>query len=397
MDRSTTKLELLFGPEEVIRRAIELITAGSPSEVGDAILLSFQGATDPFDKAPKLRNKWWRALKTASERGWKIRHVIRLNENARRILTLVGDIIENISAGSDYTPYYFRQYGSLKPPYDILVVPGQGSMQLFATKQPDFVDTAFYTADPLLTQALSEYFGQLARPSCISPLMKMYPYSAGSLAFEEVITRVELQPADRFLVQAHLSALTLPIEWLDAESKWAQAHKAVNFDQAKIVRLVDLYKQRVKEFYKQVDHYLFRDICSKRAVENLRDYGEYARIGVFTEDLPDCIEHLNNVIKLLEYPNYELALVDESQEHFIPLAFWLVKANTVLLDAVTERKDNASGQVEITEKETVKGFYDYFMYLWTNIKEENRNKTEIIDWLQKQVAYLERKKSQRMT
>jgi hypothetical protein len=393
VDTPSSGLQVFRGAQEVIEVAIELITtAGSPQQGGE-ILLTFQGVTEIFDKAPMLRQEWWRALRTATEQGWKVTHLRRISEDPVQILAFVEDIIDNISAGSDYNPYYFRQYGALRPPYDILVVPGQGAMQLFATEQPDYVDAAVYTPDPLFTQTLSGHFRQLLAPSKARPLMKMY--TSERLSFYEVITNLELELGGRFCIQPSLSALTRPKSFLSEDGKWAQAIKARSSDPAK---LLALYRQRAKAFEKQVGEYLFRDICSKRAVERLRDEGEYDRQGLYLEDVPERIDHLENVINLLALPNYELALVDESQEHLLPLATFAVKPHAVLLDTVPDVQGNPFAQIEITEPKVVQGFSDYFTYVWNEIKEENRNKDRIIAWLQEQVTYLRaRQKDQGLT
>jgi hypothetical protein len=377
--------QVFHGAQEVIERVIALIAAaGAPQQEGE-ILLTFQGAPDVFNKVPRLREDWWCALQTAAEQGWKVTHLIRISDDPDRIFSLAGDIAENIRAGSDYTAYYLRQYGVLSPPYDILVVPGQGAMHLFATEQPDYVDTAVYTTDPAFTQALSNHFRQLLTPSKVSPLIKMHP--AGTWACYEVMRDIELEPGERFLVQHELSAITRPLSWHTEESEWAQAHKAFGIDPSDVV---ELFSQRAKAFEKQVDVYSFRDIGSKRAVERQRDYGESTMLGVFYKKKEERIARLKEVIRILkENPNYELALVEETEEHLLPKASWEVKPQAVILDALPHTEGNIWAQLEITEPKVVQGFRDYFTYLWNSIKEENRNRDKIIEWLEDQVAYIE--------
>lgn len=384
-DKHSKGLQVFRGAQEVIEAAIELLTtAGSPQQDGE-ILLTFQGTTDVFDKVPTLRQEWWRGIQATAEQGWKVTHLIRISEDPAQLLAFVGDIIDYISARSEYTPYYFHQYGTLSPPYDILVVPEHGAMQLYATDQPDYVDTAVFSPDPLFAQTLSGHFQQLFAPDKISPLMKMY--TSDMLSAYEVITNFELEPGERFLIQPALSALTRPKSFLSEDGRWAQVIKARDSDPTK---LLELYRQRVKAFEKQVGEHLFRDICSKRAVERLRDEGEYDRQGLYLEDEQERIDHLENVINLLAHPNYELALLDETEEHLLPLATFVVKPHAVLLDTYPDVQGNPYAQIEIREPMIVQGFSGYFTYLWNQIKEENKNKDRIIAWLEEEITNIHR-------
>jgi hypothetical protein len=381
-------VQVIRGAQEVIEATIELIASAGTPQQGDEILLSFQGEPEVLDKAPTLRQAWWQALRTATDQGWKVTHLLRVSEEPVQILNLAKEIIDNISLRSDYNPYYFHQYGALSPPYDILVVPGQGAMQFFATEQPDYIDSAIYTPDPQfnqITQTLKGYFRQLVAPGKASPLMKMY--AKNMVSSYEVIANFELAPGGRFCIQQSFSALTRPESFLREDGKWAQAIKALGADQS---RLLALYRQRLKVFKKQLREYLFREICSKRALERLRDYGEYDKDAPNREDVPESIAHLENVIELLRHPdyNFELALVDKSEEHLLPSPAFISKPHAVLLATVPAVEGNPFAQIEMTEPKIVQGFNDYFTYVWNQIKEENKNKEQVIAWLKKQVASL---------
>jgi hypothetical protein len=113
-------------------------------------------------------------------------------------------------------------------------------------------------------------------------------------------------------------------------------------------------------------------------------------LGVFYKKKEERIARLKEVIRILkENPNYELALVEETEEHLLPKASWEVKPQAVILDALPHTEGNIWAQLEITEPKVVQGFRDYFTYLWNSIKEENRNRDKIIEWLEDQVAYIE--------
>jgi hypothetical protein len=376
-------LQVFRGAQEVIEVAIELITSAGTIKQPGEVLLTFQVAPEAFDNAPALRQELWSAIRTASEQGWKVTHLLRISEDPTKVLTLVGDIIDYMSAESNYIPYYFRQYGTLSAPYDILVVAGKGAMMLLATEQPDYVDTAVYSTDPLFTQALIGHFQQLFAPDKISPLMKMY--TREMFTSYEVITNFELEPGGRFLIQPYLSALTRPKSLFSKDGKWEQALKARGLDSAK---MIEFFRQRVKTFEDQLKEYQFRDICSRRALLDLRDNGAYERQGLFKEEPNERIDHLQAVIHLLEQPNYELAMLDESEEHFLPLATFVAKPHAVLLDTSSVVKGNPYAQIEIREPRVVQGFSAYFTYIWNQIKEENRDKDKIRKWLQDQITYL---------
>jgi hypothetical protein len=118
---------------------------------------------DFFDDVPDaqdLQERWQLALRNAVRRGWEIEQLWRLDRNVDRSLRLVGTMLDLVGSGR-YHLRYFERYGTLRPPYDLVVVPGVAAMMLLATGNPDHVDGTLVLTDPGQIETVRAHFAQL--------------------------------------------------------------------------------------------------------------------------------------------------------------------------------------------------------------------------------------------
>lgn len=353
------------------------------------ILLTFRGETDAFDIYPDVQLDWRRALRAALDRGWDVIHLQRLTKEPLVNPCHAREILARLAGKGSYLSYYFHEAsGGLKPPHDFLIVPGYGAIIAFATLQSEYVDAALFIDNPEQVRVLTDHFSELRKHT--KSLLTFH--AAGDISGYEAIIVAEQKPGHQFLVQPGLPFSTRPSSWLRPDSKWALGHQRLGVD---VTKLIDLYKQRSSDTEEHIKQHRSLFICSKRAVEDLRKNGWYGRSGVFDEDKKDRIEHLENTVRILEtYANYELALVDKTQEDLLSPIFWEVitgteigTERTLLMEvAVTDPYGNPSEAIiEVTEPTLMQSFHTYFLDLWSRVNAQSKDKREVISWLRSQI------------
>src|SRR5215471_6931120 len=102
---------------------------------------------------------------------WKICHLWRIDQDVRRSIFLVENMLKLLGTGR-YLPHYSSEYGTLSAPYDLLIVPRTAAMLFFATQNPRRDDAALLSHDPEQIELFRTHFYQLYAMS--QPLAQTY-------------------------------------------------------------------------------------------------------------------------------------------------------------------------------------------------------------------------------
>ncbi len=353
------------------------------------ILLSFQGEEDAFDDFPDLQEQYHQAIEHVLRRGWNICHLWRLDHDVRRSLLLVESMLKFL--GTDrYQPHYLRQYGTLAPPYDLLVIPQTAAMLLFATQNPHRADAAMLTHDAEQMELFQTHFHQLLAQS--QPLIKSYLPQDEILALE-AYAEAEAQPGGRMAVKNGLTFLAEPPSWYEEDSPLAHS---LDLSDAAIHSALVSQRRRLAAFQTHIGSFQYRDICPRRAIERLVYGGEptqeYQGRGIqfSAQERREQIVHILSL--LATYDHYQLALIDEEEERAIPVErCWEVAGGkTVLL--LTWSTDNTGKDILVDliihEPTIARAFQDHFDDLWEQISPEHKDKKQVMHWLEQQIAVL---------
>lgn len=159
------------------------------------------------------------------------------------------------------------------------------------------------------------------------------------------------------------------------------------------------FQKRLDAFLSNVQNYQYYDIYWADSIKDLirhRQYYFYSYSGIERVDLEvhDVIELLQNVITLLKtYHNYNIAFVTPNVDTESPVNndyyYCAVKERqAVLLEIFEPLKVKPEVRLSITEPMLVKAFHEYFKEIWEQIAPVNKNKQEVIEWLQNQINLL---------
>lgn len=371
---------------EVIERAPDPVTLGLGGKAG-TILVTSQEDTAGEDQDAEYGLRWQQALRGAMARGWRVRHLWRLNRNVQRSVGLVRSMLDLLGSGR-YTPYFFTRYETLTPPYDLLIVPGVAALHILAADNPRALDAAVLTRQPERIALLAAHARQLERQT--RPLLRAFPASE-TASFIDVLAESEERFGGRDFVKYGLSLITEPADWSRLDSPWASRMDRPDLD---LATLIAHRRRCTAAFVANVSTHPYRDICPMRAVRRL------AREGIYPHSAhpapPEARrEHLENVIRLLRtHENYQLALADPAEEEaarISPETMWEVTGNTRAL--VNTRTLDTNGQVAemdllIDESTIVAAFHHHFEQTWERIAPRNKEKAHVIDWLSRQIELI---------
>lgn len=412
------------GLEDVLHAIIQLIRAAetvpieqitsneqATSNNRSSIRITFQGERGVFASAPDLREEWLDALRVALEYGWDIIHLVNPNEHVQRMITMVEGALKLLGTRGNYEPRYStHDMGAISSARDFIIVPGVGALELYASQQDEFVNLAVFSPPGEHMQDLIDYFDLLKRRSKL--LLKSYePCSLEdekAFEYDKALTQCYKSEGDRFLVIDGLSEVTAPL-WIHEK----RATRVQPEDEKKARLLLGQRKQRIDAFREQVERgvYHFFDICTQRAVRCLVEEGIYAPDDWFAskgivEERDERKEHIKSILALLDNPNYELALLDDTEleicrtswlikgDHTLLLETWhpITRTNTIQEDS--QRDETPPGEIDliIQEPTLVQAFRSHFLSIWKNIPSQNKSKVAIRKWLEGQLKQIENAK-----
>ena len=374
------QVQIIQGNSQILYSALSLLRQAPKSpKPGESILITLNGNGHLLHCEKALSSYLVKTLSELLGNGWNIFLLLKLDGNANRTIKIIEDI-QGLLATGNLKIYYYKNPVASDTVSELFIVPEAGVLLGFSACTKNQIDSAFLfrskTSIELLT---SNYFQYLVSSK---PLLKSYP-SQFSAEIQKEFAECEEMPGNKYVFKDGLSTITMPA---DLYEKYLNLESEANCD---LTYRLFLHKKRLDAFKLQIMHFEFKDICFIESIEELVENRKYSSDEdyLLRGNKPsgsDIVRHLENVIDLLQtYKNYEIAFV--SKEHYKRMANinWMVKGNGgVLIEAFNKSlQPNYEVNFLITEKSTVSAFYDYFMILWKNIPDENKNKSNSIAWL----------------
>jgi len=379
-------IQVIKGHMEVIYSVIKLLKQARkiPDPNKNKILLTINGEMDILFDDKDLRCKCIHVLYDALNYGWSIVFLIRLNNNIRRTVGIIDDLQALLSRGNITVFYNIKDDAYI--PYEFCIIPDTGALYCISSKIGQEVDRGFWFNEKESIDTLAACFFQ--HLTFARPLLKSFP-APRTIEFQQVFTEIEESPGDKFVFKNGLSTLTIPLNLYEKYLKLG------NKTSPEISYRKFLHKKRLELFDAQVKYYDFKDICFIESLERLvklkkYPFDEACILGNRTPNNEDIVCHLENLVSMLKkYDNYEIAFVSKKDFKNISNVNWAVKGNYgVLIETLNNGKTTYDNSPDpemsfiVTEKNMVNAFRDYFLKLWNDIPDENKNKRNSINLLQ---------------
>lgn len=335
------------------------------------------------------RQRCINALLKAIENGWNIVFLIRLNDNKKRTANFI-NYVRPLIKTSKLSIYYTKNYVHSGINDERLIIPGVGAMSSLLTSISLNSYHAFYFKNKAAVEIMNENM-QSILSSASKLLTHYYFYGDKKEDSSFYLMEIEEKMGNRFLYKFCFSVLTMP------EEIFVKLLKRVGLPEDEIIIELYYYKTRLKSFIQNLKDSEYRDICLLESIEKLikeRQYHLYTRSGVYLVDMEvgDIIEYLENIIKLLEkYENYHIGFISNDNKGFDNNYFCYVKERqAAFFGAFNSSTTIPEHRILITEPMSVKALAEYFEELWENMAPVNKNKSDIIQWLNRYITLLKR-------
>jgi len=406
LSRASSNGAVIEGVQSLLLQAITLVTAAAQHTPlpGAEIIVTFQSEHDPLTIYPDLAPTWRAALRQALNAGWNIVHLWRLHGDTDRRFALIVKMLSMLGYRGQYLPYIFPPHIAPVVSTDLLIVPGQGALSMFGSRQARHVDTGFFfPADSSHFSMLSQYASTMRAQT--QPLLEVF--SERSLDFKTASLHVEAEPGDQLLLKEGLALQVMPTSIRAAYIERILQVQTDRNEQEQISlrlwcqTLLEYHARRVLMFenYLRDGAYVARHIVAKSALEALFQRGElpvddWLRNEANSQLTPEeVVLWVRHVIHLLEtYPTYHLGLVDSLEDNIIPV-YWKVEGRqTIILeswqqpDAASSKRDNVN--ILLHDPAIAKSFRDHFVAFWEGLPAEQVDKVAVIAWLNAQIAAL---------
>lgn len=385
----TKTFELIVGHRNVIHAGIDLLKSvlNRPCCTEEPIIVTFFTEQDSFSSFEETYLEWNKVLVEVLNKGWRVIKIIRLSENLNRNLKIINEI-ETCFHSDTYYPYYLNNYNLLGIPCEYIIVPEVGSLSCIGSQGIYKFDSAFLVKDKQSTEIQSQHIKLLLKPS--SPLLNACE-PIRSLKTCSTVPLIEESNGDRYSFMYNLSVLTIPLN-LYKKKLFLNPNK---MSDEEIQKRISLHKRRIDAFIKQIKHYRYYNIYSKKAIVKLLSSGDYACVRAKPSEV---LIHIENVIHMLEkYDNYHIALFNDIEDNNVSKTSWSIKdGHNVLLQNCDTNTNvgfgtasyanyNSGLSATISEPTIVNAFKHYFMNLWSEIPPIDKTKKSVISWFKNQI------------
>lgn len=382
--------KIIYGTENVLAASIFLLEAAASQGVrnNNTIYLTYYSNMDIENYPLNDLIRWRNALLKAIKKGWNVLLLLRLNSNINRTIKFINFAIPLIKTGQ-FIPYYIKKYDNLVIDSEIMAVPEIGALSCFSTNLHSEINCAFYLKSKAAINIFKDYF-HVVLASCAQPLVKNYS-NKNSIDYSYCLAESEEDIGNRFLYKYCFSVLALP------ENLYQKLLSKKKLPNDEMQKEMELYKRRLNAFLSNIRNYEYKDIYFADSIRQLiihHQFYFYSHVGIELVDLEvqDIIDCLQNIINLLNtYDNYNIAFISRNNNRsaYSNNFYCIVKERqAVLLEIFRPSRSMPEMKLSIQEPMLVKAFDEYFKEIWEQIAPVNRDKKDIIAWIQKQIDIL---------
>ncbi|MEM9905107.1 MAG: hypothetical protein AAF921_08810 [Cyanobacteria bacterium P01_D01_bin.44] len=397
------------GARFILETAICLLeNLPNPQKLNDEVLLMIQGRIATFETfAEDLQPRWYEAVKSALQKGWRVIHVVRIDDDLERIKKMVRGILLMVGQVGEYRPYAFKQKYVLPVAESFLLVPSiDEGMIFYAGGQARYADSAIYFRDKTQIHILKKHFKQLQQ--VMNPIFCIWK------RYIDVISRLERAdgvPGERIVILKRLSEIQRPNTLYNTDCSWAKSYQtAHNLEFEELCKGLEFRQSRQKNLKKHSLNHSCKYIFTRKCIERYVHDGYESSIAGYVASISERIAQLKMYQEFLKHPSYEMALSEEAisqapgilDELIAPAEiseiipnFCEVLENYLVLMQIQINRESAqhieSKWIVIEEPIIVNAFYQYLLDIWeTKIPKSRKDKFHISNWLKNQKKILQK-------
>lgn len=388
---------LITGYKAVLRAALSLLEEAaemSPS-LEEPILITYNTDIGLLPFCPDFPSNLKKMIIKVLSNGWRVSILIRFNNNLERTIRFVDDMQQYLMIGK-CTIYYTSKFDPFMSGREVMAIPHIGALVALSTKLNNQPDSAFLFRNTAAINIFMKNFGQMI--SFASPLIEKYSIYE-SIEYRRIITEFDEIRGNRYLWKDGVSSLSISLELYEKYLKKSRRSSG------EIVKLMGYHRRRLESFNELLKYYNYKNILTKQSIENMVKYGEYSfnelyLVGKYKATPLDVLENLKNMVYLLKkHDNYEIAFVDKTMFKLESNLQWIIKEQKEVLfhmenksEAIALGNDsqNIFSYAIVREPMIIKAFEEKFLDIWNYIVPQDKDKREVIIWIERQIEILSR-------
>jgi len=321
--------------------------------------------------------------------GWSIQFLLKLNNSINNVVNLIEFVRPLIGTGK-FHPYCFKKYHHFSTYQEFIVVPNLGTLLQISSNFNSETDTAFYFSNTAAINIIKNNVESMFIND-VNSIVKYYTHD-DAIDYSDFLAEQEDIIGNRILYKRDFSILVL------SESLYKKFVNRINLTSSEIDASLKFYNRRLKAFLSNVKNYSYTDIYHIDCINNLIKWRKfklylYNKVLTISLEVDDVIEILKNLVTLLKNnTNYNIAFIFHDNNVSDFEFYCIVKERTsIVAETYSSSKDKPLVRLTIKDPLLVKAFEVYLNEVLEQIPPINKDKKEIINWLEREIKLLENK------
>ncbi|WP_054750056.1 hypothetical protein [Ruminiclostridium josui] len=337
-----------------------------------------------YNDLENFRNAMFKAINN----GWNILFLLKLSSSINNIINFI-NFAQPLAITGKFHPYYFKKYNHIHTYQEFIVIPGIGALFGFSDNLQPKSNTAFYFRNKVAVNILKKKIDILINNQ-IKSVVKYYK-SNNAIDYSNFLAEQEDVIGNRILYKRDFSVLMFP------KNLYKRLLEVKNLKSDEINASLEFYDRRLKSFLSNIDNYKYTDIYHMNCINNLVKRREltlylYSRVLTINLGVEDVIAILKNIVTFLKtHKNFNIAFLSQNFK-ISNLVFYCVikERSAVMVETYDDSKDSPILRLSIKEPIFVKAFEAYFNEVLDQIAPMNKDKNEIITWIENEIKLLEK-------
>lgn len=318
--------------------------------------------------------------------GWQIVFLLHLDNNVGKAVKFIHFVLPLITTGS-INIYYITKHESSFMSKELYVVSGIGALSCYSTDPHSGINCGFYINSIEAINIFHNYINQLLKNNA-NNLLKNY-HRDGKIDDSIELTDLHIKQGELLSYNCNFTNIFIPeklYQKLLNQTELTAKEKTIS---------MNYYKRQLLHFHKNIRNFKYKDICFADMIEKHIEegvlyfftYNEVKKIHVETQDMIDYLDNIIHYIK--DYDNYDIAVIFENKDDFIKDISYIIKERKyVFLYTLDLKESDTNIKLSVTEPMFIKSFMEYYYSLWEKISPVNKDKDDIIRWIQNNIDSL---------
>jgi len=334
--------------------------------------------TNFYDDFICLRDVVLKALRN----GYTVRFLFKLTRNLTATINFIKFLQPLIETGH-LLLYYYKAYDTFDFGRESTIIPNIGALSILSTTPSFGIDSAFYIENQVGIDILSNNFNAILFNSSKS-LVKYYTLDE-SLEYIDSLDESEKRAGNQFLFKDTLSLLTIP------SILFKKLLEKLPFTNNQLIKELELHNCRLNTFLSNLQYYEYFNIYTLNSIQKIIKNKQLSFnfpicINTIDLEIEDIIVIIQNIINLIiTYDNYKFALINE---------LFYKNENNITSFIIKEKHrvyiEYSNLAVSIKEPMIVYSLEEHFRESWEHISPVDKNKKDIVKWLEHQIDVLKK-------